>query len=180
MGKVLTLDRPSEGVTSEYLTVFKDDDRYRMYFRGSNHVGYTIPSMLKPGEKEIPEHVRTTSYAESPDGLTWSRPSLGIFEFNRSKDNSIVWMGKESCCFAPFKDANPAAPAEERYKAVSASSRDDKPVLIGLVSSDAVHWKKIREEPIITDGKFDSLNVAFWDTVRGHYVAIYRDFRNSA
>ena len=180
MEKVLTLDRPWEGVTSEYVTVFKDDDRYRMYFRGSNHVGYTIPSMLKPSEKEVPVHVRTTSYAESSDGLSWSRPSLGIFEFNGSKDNSIVWMGKESCCFAPFKDANPSAPPEERYKAVSASTRDDKPVLMGFVSADAVHWKKIREEPIITDGKFDSLNVAFWDTVREHYVAIYRDFRYGA
>ena len=180
VGRVLMLHRPWEGVTSEYVTVFKDENRYRMYFRGSNHEGYTIPSMLKPGEKEVPTHIRTTSYAESPDGITWSRPSLGIFEFNGSKDNSIVWMGEESCCFAPFKDANPAASPEEKYKAVATATRDDEPVLLGFVSPDAIHWKKIREEPIITDGKFDSLNVAFWDTVRGHYVAIYRDFRYSA
>ena len=29
---------------------------------------------------------------------------------------------------------------------------------------------------MISDGAFDSLNVPFWDSVRGLYVAIYRDF----
>ena len=34
----------------------------------------------------------------------------------------------------------------------------------------------MREEPVIRDGAFDSQNVAFWDPLRGLYVAIYRDF----
>lgn len=34
----------------------------------------------------------------------------------------------------------------------------------------------MRQEPVLTDGAFDSQNVAFWDSERKCYVAIYRDF----
>jgi len=43
-------------------------------------------------------------------------------------------------------------------------------------SRDGIHWTKLRQEPIITDGAFDSLNLVFWDARRELYVAIYRDF----
>ena len=49
---------------------------------------------------------------------------------------------------------------------------------MGYVSPDGIRWKRLREEPLLTDGKFDSLNVAFWDSVRSRYVAFYRDFRH--
>ncbi len=32
-------------------------------------------------------------------------------------------------------------------------------------------------EPVITKGKFDSQNLAFWDSVRGRYVAYFREMR---
>ena len=175
-GKVLNFDKPWEGTTSAYQTVFKDGDIYRMYYRGSSHAGYTFPSLLEPGEEAIPEHEQVACYVESKDGIHWTRPSLGLIEFQGSKDNNIVWIGNQNGGhnFAPFKDANPAAQDSQRYKAVGSSSRDGKPVLLGFVSPDGIHWSKLREKPIITDGAFDSLNVAFWDSVRQHYVAIYR------
>ena len=177
-GKVLTLDKPWEGATCDYQVIIKDQDRYRMYYRGSSHKGYTIPSFLKPGEVVVPEHSQFAVYVESRDGITWTRPNLGIVEFDGSKENNIVLQGDGSHNLAPFRDDNPAAKSSERYKAVGSGSRDGKPVLYGFVSADGIHWDKIQEEPIITDGKFDSLNVAFWDSARGRYVSIYRDFRN--
>jgi hypothetical protein len=106
-GTALVFDRPWEGVTSGYVTVFKDDDLYRMYYRGSSHPGYTIKSSLRPGEQEIPKHPEFTCYAESRDGITWIRPSLDLFEFNGSKGNNIVWTGPSAHDFSPFKDGNP-------------------------------------------------------------------------
>ena len=38
-GKVLVFNKPWEGVTCDYILVFKDDDRYRMYYRGSSQFG---------------------------------------------------------------------------------------------------------------------------------------------
>ena len=52
-GRVLTFDKPWEGVTSDYISVFKDDDRYRMYYRGSSHAGYTVAFLLELGERVI-------------------------------------------------------------------------------------------------------------------------------
>ena len=177
-GKVLTLDKPWEGVTSDYQVVFKDGNLFRMYYRGSSHKGYTITSFLKRGEEVVPEHPQFALYAESSDGITWYRPDLGLVEFNGSRHNNIVLMGDGSHNLAPFRDENPIVHDSQRYKAVGSGQRNKKPVLFGFVSADGLKWSKIQEEPIITDGKFDSLNVAFWDVVRGHYVAIYRDFRN--
>lgn len=116
--RVLTFDKPWEGVTSDYISVLKDDDRYRMYYRGSTHAGkdLTIFSELRPGESVIPDHREWTCYAESRDGITWTCPSLGLFEFEGSKDNNIVWTGAHgdaSHCFMVFKDGNPGASADQ-------------------------------------------------------------------
>jgi hypothetical protein len=174
-GTVLRFEKPWEGVTSLYITVFKDEDRYRMYYRGSSHEGYTVTSALKPGESVIPEHDQFACYAESRDGITWTRPSLGLVPFKGSKENNIVWTGPGAHNFNPFRDPNAADPAQ-RYKAVGSGSVGKKPVLFGFGSPDGLRWTLLRQEPIITDGAFDSLNVAFWDPVKKVYAAIYRDF----
>ena len=106
-GKILTFDKPWEGTTSLYHTVFKDGDIYRMYYRGSSHDGYSNPAFVGPGETVIPVHPEVGCYIESKDGITWTRPSLGLIEFEGSKDNNIVWIGKGGHNFAPFKDGNP-------------------------------------------------------------------------
>ncbi len=174
-GKVLVFDKPWEGVTSgNSVGLFQDGELYRMYYRGSSHAGYALESLLEPGEEVIPAHPYAACYAESRDGIHWTRPSLGILEFQGSKDNNIVWMGKGSGAFLPFRDSNPEAPVEERYKAVG----PDSGALYAFVSPDALHWREMREEPILTDGAFDSPNLAFWDTVQKRYVAVYRDFAN--
>ena len=171
-GKALIFDKPWEGNTSLYVTVFEDGDRYRMYYRGSVHPDYVIRSRVRPGETIPADHPQLTAYAESRDGIEWTKPSLGFFEFNGSKENSIVWMGEGAHNFAPFKDTNPAAPPSERYKALAGGP------LIALKSADGLRWEKMRDEPVITDGRFDSQNVAFWDEQRQLYVAMYRDFRH--
>ena len=70
----------------------KDGDVYRMYYRGSSDPSYTMKSQLRPGEQITAAHPQYACYAESRDGITWTRPSLGLFEFNGSKDNNIVWV----------------------------------------------------------------------------------------
>ena len=45
-----------------------------------------------------------TCYAESKDGIHWTKPDLGLFEFDGSKKNNIVWDGPGAHNFTPFKD----------------------------------------------------------------------------
>jgi len=165
---VVTHDAPWEGTGSGYHTLFQDGDLYRLYYRGAD---FEIEEgKLKQG------HPQVTCYAESHDGLNWEKPNLGIIEWEGSKENNIIFVGsKGTHNFAPFKDARPDVPAEQRYKALA--SADGAKGLAAYQSADGIHWKLLTEKPVITDGAFDSQNLAFWDATRGEYRSYYRDFR---
>ena len=172
-GVALRFDKPWEGNVSAYVTIFRDGNKFRMYYRGSSDPSYTRKSALQPGEALLPKHPDFTCYAESPDGINWTKPSLGLIDFQGSRQNNIILAENEATAnFSPFFDTNPSAPASERYKAVGGGSKG----LIAFHSADAIHWQQISDQRIITDGAFDSLNVVFWDAFRNEYVAIYRDF----
>jgi len=157
-------DAPWEGDTCAYHTVFQDGDPYRMVYRGSGS-----------GEgKDGKPRPQVVCYAESSDGIHWTRPELGLVEFEGSKANNILWTGVGSHNFAPFLDANPGAAPDGKYKAIGSGPGG----LYAFKSPDALHWSLIQEEPVITKGAFDSQNLAFWDTVRNRYVDFHRGFHN--
>lgn len=164
----LVRDAPWEGSGSGYTTVFQDDSRYRMYYRGCNTI-YKNGSVEHTNDEMV-------CYAESSDGIHWKKPELGLVSFRGSTANNIVWEGTGTHCFAPFRDTNPACPREQAYKAVGRTK--GKRELHAFASSDGLHWTLLQDEPVITDGAFDSLNVAFWDSLRGEYRAYIRDFRD--
>lgn len=157
----LTFDAPWEGRYCGYVTVFQDGDRYRMYYRG-------LPQAGKDGSA-----TEVTCYAESRDGIDWTKPELGLFEVNGDEDNNVVLANQPpfSHNFAPFLDTRPGVPAEERYKALAGTSETG---LHGFVSGDGLRWRKMQDAPLITEGAFDSQNVAFWSEQEGCYVCYYR------
>ncbi|MFO7899890.1 MAG: hypothetical protein R6V58_12620 [Planctomycetota bacterium] len=169
---VLEHDEPWEGNTSGYHTIFKDGDVYRMYYRGWHYL--LKGNEVKDGKEAHPPVV---CYAESQDGVHWTKPELGLREFRGSKKNNIIWTGAGTHNFVPFKDANPKCRPDAKYKAVGGLKRIEGG-LVAFKSADAIHWQRMAEEPILTDGAFDSQNLVFWDAVRGEYRAYYRDFRN--
>ncbi len=157
-------DVPWEGNTSTYHVVFQDDDVVRMYYRGSH---YDVAARKAT-------HAEYVCYAESDDGIHWRRPELGLVEFQGSKANNIVLEGIGTHDFAPFKDTNPDAAADEKYKALGRGPGG----LHAFKSADAIHWEPMAEGPVITEGAFDSLNLAFWDSLRSSYVEFHRGFKN--
>lgn len=159
----IVFDKPWEGNTSGYVTVFKDGDRYRMYYRGSH---YDLEARKSSSQ--------VTCCAQSLDGKHWTKPDLGVYAHNGSKMNNIVWKGIGAHNFTPFKDTNPACRPEERYKAVG--SENEK--LYAFVSPDGIQWKLMQAGPILTQGAFDSQNLAFWDHVRKQYLEFHRGWKN--
>jgi len=143
---VLVTDKPWEGPDSAYFSVFQDGPLVRLYYRGIVPTGDASPGQV-------------ACYAESTNGVHFVRPNLGLFEFQGSEENNIIYRGIEAHNFAPFRDTNPAAKSEERYKAVAGIQHK----LFAFVSADGIHWKKLQAEPVFTKGAFDSLNLAFWD-----------------
>lgn len=159
----LHTDRPWEGNTCCYVTMFQDEGLYRMYYRGS-HFDWTTQECTH----------QVVCYAQSDDGIHWTRPDLGLFDFEGCRANNIVWRGAGEHNFSPFKDLNPAAPPEARYKAIGG----DEGGLVAFQSADALRWSLIQKTPVITQGAFDSQNLAFWDALRGEYVEYHRGIRD--
>ena len=153
---VLVTDKPWEGPDSAYYTVFQDGPLVRLYYRG----------VVPDGDGSS---AQVTCYAESRDGIHFTRPNLGLVEFKGSTQNNIIYRGIEAHNFAPFLDTNPAAKPEERYKALAGI----RSKLYAFISPDGIHWKKFQADPVITNGAFDSLNLAFWDESSYHCFSRY-------
>jgi len=161
---VLTPDHPWEhgGVNkcrrlNLYGTVMSDESmgKYRMWYMcrmGPLH-GHTIPGLYVPrpesgrnatfmGERKDKygrvfaddDRGDLTCYAESDDGIEWTRPDLGIFEFNGSPDNNIVWDLHGACVFRDEQASNP----DELYKAIGFCRRYRNVFL--LTSPDGIRW----------------------------------------
>ena len=174
----IRFDKPWEMQSPGYATIVHDEEKglYRMYYRSS----LTPPAF---GKKRDAPRREVYCYAESGDGLTWTKPLLGLVEFEGSKDNNIMWEGVGSHNLSVMLDGNPDCPPDARFKAVGRGkplANEPSPYKHGLYvlkSPDGIHWQTIQEEPVITDGKFDSHNILFWDSVLGAYRAYWRDSR---
>lgn len=154
-------DRPWESPTCGYFTAIQDAGVIRLYYRG--------------GTDEL------TCYAESQDGIHFTKPELHLYSFEGSRMNNIVFQGDEtnsfaSHNFAPFLDQNPGALPSQRYKALGGHRLKDGTgrALFAFCSEDGLHWRKLREEPVFREGQFDSLNVPFWDAHAGVYRCYHR------
>lgn len=163
---VMVHDAPWEGTGCGYHTIFRDGDIIRMY--------YVAGDLTNEDATKFMSHPWYACYAESKDGIRWTRPDLGLFEFGGSKKNNIIMIAGGLDNFTPFKDPNPNCPADQRYKAVS----QGRGGLLAYKSADGIRWSLLSEKPIITKGAFDSQNNAFWDAERKHYWCYLRDFHN--
>jgi len=180
---VMIFDQPWEGNACAFVTDFRDGERYRMYYRAEN----------VPGSAGGENRGGNTfdCYAESPDGIHWTKPSLGLVEFKGSKENNIipqpsVTEGWSLSALNPFLDKNPAAAPDALYKAVAplyGPGNDPDNWHIGrekslaiLKSADGIHWSLMQENGIVrNEGFFDSQNVAYWDQSISAYRTYFRD-----
>jgi len=108
-----------------------------------------------------------TCVAESDDGIQWSRPHLGIFEFEGSKDNNIVWM--EGRAVKPNYDPHDSD-VSRRYKGMM---RTDG--FTPMFSPDGLHWTKAAAPAI--NQAYDATSF-HWDPVREKWIASCKIFRD--
>lgn len=157
----LRFDAPWEGAFCGYVTVFPADGRVRCYYRG-------LPVDGRDGSND-----EVTCYAESIDGITFTKPNLGLFDVRGTRTNNVILAGAApySHNFSPFLDAHPNVPSSERFKALAGTTDSG---LRGFVSPDGIHWRPIRDTPLVTRGAFDSQNVAFWSEAEHCYVLYLR------
>lgn len=176
---VFTTDAKWEGNVSCYFSIFQDGDMYRMYYRGAS--GFPdlkdyYASILGKDKKMLPADQTKSPYpeqvicvAESKDGINWTRPEVNIFERDGSKKNNIVWAGDSAAHnLAIFKDGNPAATPDAKYKGIGGKGNP------GLFrSADGYRFEKFGSSRV-EKGTFDSQNLAFWDSANEEYRMYWR------
>jgi hypothetical protein len=179
----IVFDKPWEGAACGYPTVFQDGDIYRMYYLALGMVGTyaDFPNCYGP---------EVTGYAQSTDGIHWTKPDLNLFEgdytsrykkkFTIPKRNNIVWVGQGRLVhtthnFTPFKDPNPDCKPDARYKAFGRISEGKEDGWFAFQSADAIRWSLIQEDTVILNkGRTDTQPAIFWDVVRKQYVEYHR------
>ena len=163
---VLKQDQPWEGNNGSYYAMLKDGGLFKLYY-----LSYQVPTL----PQDNPSHEMFACYAESKDGIHFTRPELGLVEFNGSKQNNIIWSGASAHDFMAFIDTNPDCKPEVRYKVVGSGCDG---TLLAFQSADGIRWTPLKENPIIKGYAFDSENQAFWDPIDKVYRCYFRHFRD--
>lgn len=152
---VLKADAPWEkalnGHVSGYSSVIKEGDKIRLWydvrFRGNVQV----------------------AYAESHDGIHFTKPIVGKYLVEGSLDNNIVMPGRIG---GGAVWIDPMAPAEKRYR--SQSKGYNPPTaekLYCYYSADGINWTLWQHQDI---GDCDTQSIAFWDKRIRKYVLYTR------
>lgn len=163
---VFKFDKPWEGNACGYSAILHDGEKYRLYYRGWNLIEGKTDNDVTP----------FYCVAYSDDGISFTRPNLGLVSYKGSTQNNIILEGDKYHSFAPFVDTRPGTPSDQRFKAITTTSGHKAHELIAYVSHDGLSWKELRKEPIIdrTKGAFDSMNLAFWSSHENCYVCYGR------
>ena len=116
-----------------------------------------------------------TCYAESEDGLHWEKPELGIFTFDGSAANNIVWDLHGASVFI-----DPVEDPDKRYKAIGFCRRYRNIFL--LTSPDGLRWEdKDHIEPLArraNEGSFNVTHDSEANLYRAYSISRFDDWRN--
>jgi len=157
-------------IRGHYVTVIKDGELYRGYYR-DYIAGYDGP-YDEGNAGEI------TCYAESTDGHSWQFPRLGLHDARGSDGDNVILANQApfSHNFCPFLDTRPGVSGSERFKALAGIYDGGNGGLYAFVSGDGIRWQRVGHRPVITSTTraFDSQNAAFWSEAEGCYVCYYR------
>ena len=160
---VLKPDRPWEGqVAYLFGSVLpaENGEGYRMWYHTAD-------------ADAPPEEQYRNLYAESPDGIVWHKPDLGIVEYRGSRNNNI-FLERMRESHLPLVIHTPwETDPEKTYKLVyydfgRTDTHHSVSGYYGAWSRDGIHWSDTRAEPLLADpgdvGNF------VWDPHRKRYL----------
>lgn len=186
---VVRPDQPWEHYCSLYGTVMFDPthDRFRMWYLTSPR-DRGLQMLTLGGGRVRPPHSTLAAYAESGDGVSWTKPRLGQFSYDGDVNNNLLDLGKDNCEGISVLLDTAASEPSERYKCLfwdhgsgGFEVRDGQPYskpgpadgMHAAVSRDGLHWKPLAENPVLKRYCDTNQNLLF-DPVINRYVAFSR------
>ena len=176
LGPILKTERPWEAMGVTLTCVLQEGGRYRAW-----------------GTSQNAEGRGSSCYFESPDGLNWTRPELGLVEYDGNTANNLIPV----CPDAVFVD--PTALPDAKYKGLGGGDvsieefrsfiakfpnrwehralRKDAGfinALFGFQSSDGIRWERL-DEPFTIEHS-DTQQGAYYDRQRKKYVLFTRTY----
>lgn len=158
---------PDHGHAILYGTVLKQGDTFRMWYLGMHE------TENKNGQP--PGWWRPMCYAESKDGVKWTKPELGLVEFNRSTRNNICLIEGEPHSMTRVNDFlsvlyEPEEPdTTKRYKCAFIAHMPFEEVkggrskigpnekrwaaFVTATSADGLKWKCVGDRPANAGGE---------------------------
>ena len=158
---------PDHGHAILYGSVLRIDKKYHMWYLGM------FETEIKSGQ--APGWWRPMCYAESNDGVTWSKPELGVVEFNGNMANNICLIESEVPSLAKVNDFlsviyEPDDPdPRRRYKCAyiahppfadvrggrSGIGPDERrwAAFVTATSPDGLRWKVVGDRPVNAGGE---------------------------
>jgi len=199
--RLVVQDKPWEGTGMLDMRQFvlKDVDTFRMYYNALPH--HFVSKDPKDPRKNIwgRPYNRVLCYAESKDGIHWTKPNLGLCEWDGSRENNIllpnddfayVFSEMDGPCV--FIDPNAKTP-DEKYKMFikispvrgKAEKSDEGPIPVrvtkelpkaqyAFASSDGIHWRLMSPKKVNAGPKNDTAYSVFWDERIDKYVQYSR------
>ncbi|HOJ11921.1 MAG TPA: hypothetical protein PK733_15205 [Clostridiales bacterium] len=173
-------DKPWESMSTGWGTMLYEDGLYRMWYEAWD-------------SKYKNDHDGFLCYAESKDGENWIKPELGIYEYEGSTKNNIVYNSKLAGNVGFHGHTifiDPTSPENARYRMVHqlATKTWHEPYsrafyLMGLAySADGINWKQGVPEykcfirrPCAPFGS-DTQSVVYYDRKLRKYVGYFRNW----
>jgi hypothetical protein len=161
-------DSPDHGHAVLYGSVLRIGDKFRMWYLG-------MPQR-KLERGQAPGYWRPMCYAESSDGVQWTKPDLGLVEFNGNRQNNICQIEADDFNLTRVDDFLSVlydpddADTSRRYKSafiahvpwneVAGGVRDvgstEKRLcaMICATSADGLRWRVVGDRPAVNE-KFE-------------------------
>ena len=167
-----------EGVGHCMLRVVRDEERgvFRMWYHVQNFINERI--QWETRRKQLGEPQRLyICYAESEDGVNWTRPDLQIYDDNQGRNN---------ICFKGFSQAGgatimlPDESPEGKYLLFNLDWFSDKDGGFSVAQSDdGIHWEYRENQPVVF-GHFDTTNSVLYNRERAVWMWYTRAFASAA
>ncbi|WP_428938817.1 hypothetical protein [Fontivita pretiosa] len=111
-----------------YVNVIVEGDKFRMWYNGRS-------------DEITPDRKFVMCYAESTDGIHWTKPELGLYEYKGTKKTNLIFPYESGACEPIVIRDDDDPDSSRRYKMVLEASYEGATCVYLSWSADGIHWQ---------------------------------------